>query len=137
MSKSLLRSFFLLPVIAGLLAVTSSFGHHSLPQPAEEYLRWYMSSQPLEGSELILNRMALVGLAGIVASTIGLIMFWSPARYIYIASLLFALSDQVVTLPILVTGWENFLDNVAQIAIGLNLGLMFSMPGRTHFESKR
>ena len=135
MSKSLLRILFLIPVIAGLLAATSFFGNHSLPQPAEEYLRWYMN-QPLEGAELILNRMALIGLVGMVASTIGLIMFWSPARYIYLVSLLLALSDQAVTLPVLISGWENFLDNVAQISIGLNLGLLFSMPGRTYFEPK-
>jgi hypothetical protein len=63
-------------------------------------------------------------------------MFWSPARYIYLVSLLLALSDQAVTLPVLISGWENFLDNVAQISIGLNLGLLFSMPGRTYFEPK-
>jgi hypothetical protein len=71
-----------------------------------------------------------------VGSTVGLLFFWSPARYFYLASLLLVLPDQVVTLPVLINGWENLLDNVAQITAGLNLGLTFSQPGSTYFASK-
>ena len=135
MNKPLLRALFLIPVIVGGLEALSIFGDRAMPQQAQDYLRWYLS-QPLKGSELVVNRLGMIGLFGIASSTLGLLFFWSPARYVYLASLLLVLPNEFVVVPTLITGWENFLDNVGQITIGLNLGLMFSQPGATYFLSK-
>jgi hypothetical protein len=79
-------------------------------------------------------RLALVGLVGMLVSTIGLLLFWSPARYVYIASIFCVLPDQFTALPTLITGWENLLDNFGQLSIGLNIGLVFAQPGRRYFR---
>lgn len=136
MSKSLLRVFFIIPLIAGLLAIFSTFGDRSLPPPAQEYFQWFIS-QPLVGVQWLSNRIALVGLVGVFTSTFGLLLFWSPSRYIYAGSVFLLLPDQFAALPTLVTGLENLLDNLAQIIIGLNIGLIFTSPGRSYFFQGR
>ena len=133
MSKLLLRIFFIIPALAELLMILSAFSDRSLPQPAQDYLQWFIN-QPLVGFPWLLNKLALVGMVGVFVSTVGLLLFYPAARYIYVVSVLLLLPEQFTALPTLVTGWENILDNLAQLVIGLNIGLIYSLPGRNYFK---
>jgi len=135
MNKALLRLFFLVPLVMMGIGVLGMFGDSlSAPQPVQDYMHWYLS-QPFSPIYWFLNKIAVLGLIGIGLSTFGLLFFWSPARYCYVASIIFALIGEVTDLPVLVVGWEGLIDNILKIAVGLNIGLMFYSPARTLFSS--
>lgn len=134
MNRATVRVLFLVPLVIAVLGTMSIFGDHSgWPQPAQIYLNWYRS-QPLSGTVLFLNRAALLGLLGLALSTVGLLFFWSPARYVYLASLVLVLFGEIPDIPILASGWENLLNAVGNIVVGTNVALMFAGPAVQYFR---
>ena len=133
MNRAILRIFFLIPMVCLALDAISVFGSHpTWPQPALDYLAWYRST-PLMGAAFVANRIAMVGFVGLIVSSIALVVFWSPARYIYVASLVLLLVGDYVDLPMLVGGWEIILDDLAKLFAGANVVLMFSGIGAQYF----
>ncbi|HEY6281558.1 MAG TPA: hypothetical protein VIW72_07200 [Burkholderiales bacterium] len=126
MNRAILRIFFLVPAAFLALDAISVFGSHpDWPQPALDYLAWYRST-PLMGAAFIANRIAMVGFVGLLVSSIALVVFWSPARYLYAASLVLILVGDYIDLPMLAGGWETILDDLAKLFAGANAVLMFS-----------
>ena len=135
MSRAQLRILFLLPVIFGVAGAFGFFGGQTAwPEPAQAYFQWYLN-QPLPPTGFFLNRAAAIGLLGLLLSTAGLLIFWSPARYIYLASLLLTFLGEVPDVPVLVGGWGKLLEVWAQTLIGVNLALIFFSPGKQYFSS--
>jgi len=133
MNRAILRIFFLVPVACLALDAISVFGSHpDWPQPALDYLAWYRST-PLMGAAFIANRIALIGFVGLLVSSIALVVFWSPARYLYAASWVLILVGDYVDLPMLAGGWETILDDLAKLFAGANVVLMFSSVGAQYF----
>ena len=137
MNRATLRVVFLVPIIVTFLGAMNIFGDHSgWPQPAEAYLNWYRS-QPLSGIELVLNRVSLLGLLGLALSTIGLLFFWSPARFAYIVSLVLILFGEAPIVPILAGGWEHLLNAIGNIVVGAVVVLVFTGPAAQYFHKRR
>src|SRR5207245_1876001 len=134
MSRNHLRVLFLLPVILGSIGAADILGiQPKWPPEAQAYVQWY-ASQPLTLTAFLLNRAAFAGLLALVASTIGLVFFWSPARYIYVAALLLTFLGEVTDIPTLVGGWTKLLEAVAQTLIGVNVALVFTPIGASQFH---
>ena len=85
------------------------------------------------GAALIANRIAMVGFVGLLVSSVALVFFWSPARYLYVASWILILVGDYVDLPMLAGGWETILDDLAKLFAGANVVLMFSSVGAQYF----
>jgi len=137
MRRNQLRVLFIVPIILGAIGAADIFGTHAgWPSEAQAYFQWYLS-QPLSATAFLVNRAAVAGLIGIVLSTIGLLCFWSPARYLYLAALLLSFSGEVTDVPVLVGGWVKLLEAIAQTLIGVNLALIFTAPGASHFHGSR
>lgn len=133
MNRAILRIFFLIPAVCLALDAISVFSSHpDWPQPALDYLAWYRST-PLFGAAFIANRIALIGFAGLLVSSLALVFFWSPARYIYVTSWVLILVGDYVDLPMLAGGWEIILDDLAKLFAGANVVLMFSGVGAQFF----
>jgi hypothetical protein len=136
MNKNLARFLFLFPLVAGFLGAFHMFGDRHLPPQAQQYFEWFVH-QPHSDVSFFFNRLAFAGLVGLALSTIGLLFFWKPAKYIYVLSLLLVLPDQAPAIPVLVTGFEHFLDNLVEIMVGLNIGLIFSQPVSSYFSRQK
>ena len=126
MSRNQLRLIFILPIVFLILGIVAfEMAPAKWPQPAQDYLQWNLS-QKLTPLYYFLNRAAVVGLLGLVASTVGLVLFWGPARYIYVASLLLTFGGDFGDLPVLVDGLAKVLESITQTLIGVNIALIFT-----------
>jgi len=134
MTKTAFRIIAIIPVITILLGGWAMLvgDRTGWPEPAMQYLTWYMSSPPTE-LEYWMPRLGMVGLIGIVVTSIGVILLWRPSRYLYAISALIAVIAEVPTTPVLVGMPEVMLDNIAKIFLGICLGLMFTQPVKGWF----
>ena len=137
MTRNHLRVLFILPLVLTVLGiVVIETAPEKWPQPAHDYLQWNLS-QKLAPVYYLLNRVAIVGLLGLAASTIGLMLFWAPARYIYVASLLLTLGGDLADIPLLIDGWAKVLESIAQTLIGVNIALIFTGESALQFRGVR
>jgi hypothetical protein len=137
MTRNQLRVLFILPLVLTVLGiVVIETAPEKWPQAARDYLQWNLS-QKLAPVYYLLNRAAIVGVLGLVASTIGLMLFWGPARYIYVASLLLTFGGDLADIPLLIDGWAKVLESIAQTLIGLNIALIFTGESARHFGGVR
>ena len=138
MTKLRFRIFILVPAISLLLGMWIILGREApnWPEPAMQYLAWYQGSAPT-AFEFWTPRIGLLAMLGVVASSVGVLLFWSPARYFYVAFALLAVIAEVPTTPVLVGMPDVFLDNVTKIFIGICLALMFSQPCAAWFTRDR
>ena len=116
-------------------AAFSLTDHSSWPQPALTYWTWY-KSQPVPLPFYVAYFVAIVALIGWGLTTLGLWLFWSPARYIYGAFFALNLLGDFTYFPTLAAGWERLLNDLAQLAIGAILALIFASPGRDFFRRR-
>ena len=135
MTKLYFRIIVLVPVVALLAAawVILFNGHPSWPEAAQQYVAWYRGSAPTV-FEYWSARLGLIGLLGITASSIGVILFWGPARYAYVAFAVLAVAAELPTTPVLVGLPDVPLDNLAKIFLGMSLALMFTNPCAAWFH---
>jgi hypothetical protein len=129
MTKLLFRIIVLTPAITLLLGMWVILGRANpdWPEPAMQYLAWYRGSSPT-AFEFWSARAGLLGLLGIMASSVGVLFFWSPARYSYVAFALLAVIAELPTTPVLVGLPDMILDNLTKIFLGICLALMFTQP---------
>lgn len=129
MTKLYFRLIVLVPVIALLAAAwfILVIGHPAWPEAAQQYVAWYQGSAPTT-FEYWSARLGLIGLLGIVASSIGVMALWGPARYAYVAFALLAVAAEIPTTPVLIGLPEVPLDNLAKIFLGASVALMFTEP---------
>jgi hypothetical protein len=136
-TRNQLRVLFIVPLVLTVLGILIiETAPQRWPQAARDYLQWNLS-QKLTPVYYLLNRAAIVGLLGLVASTIGLMLFWGPARYIYVASLLLTIGGDLADIPLLVDGWAKVLESTAQTLIGLNIALIFTGGSARQFGGVR
>jgi hypothetical protein len=134
MNRASLRIVFLLPAVIGCFIAIGMFGEHAdWPRPAQVYLDWY-TREPLLGTDLLFNRVALVGVLGLVLSTVGLLFYWSPARYAYLLSLVLSLFGEAPGVPVIAGGVVHLLDVVANIGAGAVIALVFFGPASHYFH---
>ena len=83
MTKALFRFVLLVPAIAIILGVWIMFfgDNSSWPDAARQYFEWYVA-QPLTPYEFWRSKIGLLGLLGTLVSTLGIVLFWSPAIYL-------------------------------------------------------
>jgi len=134
MTKLRFRIIVLIPAVTLLLAMWMIFGRANpdWPEPAIQYLVWYYGSSPTP-FEFWAAKAGLLGLLGILASSVGVFLFWSPARYSYLVFTLLAVIADLPTTPVLVGLPDVFLDNLIKIFLGICLALMFTQPCATWF----
>ena len=129
MNKNLFHLLLALPIVLiSLSLIRSGMVHYSWPDEAVAYLNWYRS-QPLSNTELLVIPIANGGLVLFVLSTIGLMMFWPPSRYLYVASIIMVFAGDAVSamgVPVVFGGWDALLDSLSSILVGINIGLVFS-----------
>ncbi len=134
MNRTVARLIFLLP----LLLVFVLFGWSLLddrstwPVAAQEYLYWFRS-QPAE-TALAFSSLGLLGVIALILSTIGLVLFWPPARYLYLVSAVLALMGDIPTIPILVSAPGYVLNQASTLALGVTVTVIFFGPANKFFE---
>ena len=129
MTRAAFRICVLIPVVTLVVSAWAILvrGHPHWPEAALQYVAWYQGSAPT-AFEYWSARAGLVGLLGLLASSTGVLLFWSPAHYAYLGSSLLAVVAELPTTPVLVGRRRVPLDNLAKIFLGVSLALMFTQP---------
>jgi len=138
MNRNIFRLLLLVPVSCLILSALEVFGNHeNWPIEALTYDEWFIN-QPLADTAYILNRIGIAALLLMLISTIGLLLFWSPSRYIYVLSIFVALLAESpifgnMDLPILIGKYQPILESVTGIASGMIIALLFTNPIKGYF----
>jgi hypothetical protein len=138
MTKLAFRIVVLAPFIATIVGawVISGAERADWPEPAVRYLAWYRSSAPTT-FEFWTARLGLVGLVGMLVSSIGVVLLMSWARYVYVLSVAAAIVAELHTTPVLVNFPDALLDNLSKLGAGLSIALMFTSPCADWFAGSK
>jgi hypothetical protein len=134
MNRTIARVIFLLPLllVCGVIAWSVLDDRAAWPVASQEYLFWYRAQLP--ETKLLFNGIGSLGLFVFVLSTIGLVLFWSPARYAYVVSVVLLIGGDIPAIPVLASGPGYFLNQVSTLALGLTLGMLFLDPVAQLFQ---
>jgi len=138
MTKLLFRIVVAIPIVATLLMwLIIGSDRTGWPEPALQYLAWYRSSE-LSAIEFWASRIGMLGIFGTLISSIGVFLFWSPARFVYAAAVSITLCMELhPTTPFLVGTPDAFFGDLVSICLGLVLALMFTQPCSGWFRRDR
>jgi hypothetical protein len=126
-TRNQLRILFALPVLLTFIVIAMfELGRATWPPESTAYFRWYIN-QPSSQLDFLMNRLGLVGLVGLFAASIGLMLFWSPARYVYVFALVLTFAGDFSSVPGLVGGWSKVIESIAQTLIGINIDWSFRL----------
>jgi hypothetical protein len=91
----------------------------------------------LTSKDLILLGVALVLLSLIVVSSIGLLVFWRPARLLYLVRIIAGIAIAPFAGPYVDAGWGDSLEGAAILVSGVILPLIYYPPLSQLFEQRR
>jgi hypothetical protein len=134
MTKMSFRVLVSIPAVVTIVAIALMLvrEHSDWPAPALQY-EAAVRLMPFTSAEKWITLLSIGSLLGAIASTVGLVLFWSPARYAYLLFVVCAVLVDIPLTPVLVGMPEAFLDNVAKFLFGLCLGLIFTEPCKSWF----
>lgn len=126
--KYIFRMFLLCPVLIliSFILISLNYPSEDWPNSALNYVEWWKTQSRSEMA-LVLNRVYLCAELALVLSTIGL-FFIKSIRYVYLVSVLILVVAEYQYLPILIGGWHPVLDNIANLFMGINCVLLFTVP---------
>ena len=132
--KTVFRVLVVGEIVLGVLSIlVYSFTQFTLPEPLRAYEE--MDSQTaVTARELILVALAALLLVLILISSIGLILFWRPARTLFAFTVIFGLLITPFFGPHVNTGWDTPLEEAASIITGIILALAYYSPLSVLFE---
>lgn len=138
MTKFYFRVVVAMPLVAVLLTMWIAFSgvRPDWPEPALQYVAWYQNSLPTP-FEYWIARLGMLGLVGLLISSLGVILLWSPARFLYVVSVVVAVVAEIPGTPVLIGMPEILLDNVAKIFLGVTIALIFTHPCAEWFTKSR
>lgn len=113
-------------VIFGVVSLYIMLASPELPDAAIRYYEW---QQGRAGNEIeyLVQGVALLVLLATLFSAVGLLFFVSMARYVFIFSVVFmAFHELLVSTPMLLTGFELFVDTVVSVLAGAIIVMSFS-----------
>ena len=136
MSTRTFRILVILDIVLALMAVVADFAFHgSLPAALQDYLK---AEQDAEFNNSPLTWIMILGALGVAAlgltSTIGLLLLWRPARFLY--TLTYALSWPLYLLvgPNVTTAPAHMLYDMSSFLAGVIWALIYFSPLKVHFQ---
>lgn len=113
-------------VAFGVVGVYILLAPPDLPGAAVRYYEWRQGNIAGE-TEILVQRVSLFVFLVMLFSVVGLLFFFSIARYALVLCVFFmAIRDYFVTVPMLLTGFELFIDTVISVLIGAITAMSFS-----------
>jgi hypothetical protein len=135
--KMFLRVLIVGEIVFGVLSlVVSAFTQVTLPEPLREYLE-LEAQAPITKRDLFLLAFGVLLLVMVLISSIGLFVFWRPARLLYLIATVFGVVITPLLGPAVRTGWDTPLEETASITAGAILALVYFSPLRVLFEKRR
>jgi len=113
-------------IIFSLFYFLSAYiSNSTLPAEANLYLDW-LSKQPMSPVEYMVYWISMVGYFSSILAAIGLIFAIKSSKYIFLISIVILLGGSLfVEIPLLITGYQNFIESVAALLAGMILAISF------------
>lgn len=123
----------LLFVVIAYVLLEIHFTEMDIPDMAVSYILWWRA-QPLNTLEGLALQYGTLTHALLLLSLVGVALLWSPARYLFTITMLFAIiREAFFSLPLVVVGRSVVLDNLIALLAGMLVFAMFFTPLRNSF----
>jgi hypothetical protein len=106
-----------------------------LPDPLRQHVEARMNNSELNSEVAVLLILSLAALALMVASVVGLWVFWRPARLLYTLFLLVFACAIAASGTIVQTALTSVLSFMYSVIAGVILGMIYFSPLRDLFEA--
>ena len=133
-SKGFLRILVVAEIVLGIISiVVSLLTESSLPEPLRAFLD-AESEAEITGREMILLAAAIPLIILLIVSSIGLFLFWRPARILYLITIVTGLLLTPFFGPYVDAGWGTTFQEAAIIVSGIILTLIYFSPLKDLYE---
>lgn len=136
-SKMLLRTLIVVEIVLGIIGGVVSFLTESV---LPESLRAYMdaaSETNVTGWEMIMFAAGIPLLIAALISSIGLFLFWRPARVLYLIAMIAGVLLTPVFGPFVDAGWGRAFEEAAGVVSGVILALVYFSPLKHLYEKRQ
>jgi hypothetical protein len=131
--RFLIVAEILLAIIGGVLTV---FTTSLLPEELQVYEQ-AVAEADYTAREWVLLGVGIALLVLVLISSIGLFVFWRPARLLYLMTLIVGVLLAPFYGPYVDAGWGTLFEEVAMIISGVILALIYYSPLRDLYERPR
>jgi hypothetical protein len=137
LSKRSLRILIIAQLVLIVLSIVVAFtSESSLPEPLRAY------EQARSDVDMTIRHWVLLGtgvllIVGLLVSSIGLMVFWRPARPLYLATNIAMIAWTPFAGPYVTAGWVQAIDGVSLITIGVVLALIYWSPLSDLYEKPK
>jgi hypothetical protein len=128
--RFLLVAEILLAITGGIVTV---FTESLLPDELQAYEQ-AVSEADVTTREWVLLGVGIVLLVFLLVSSIGLFVFWRPARLLYFCTVIGGLALTPFYGPYVDAGWGTLFQEMAMIVSGVILALIYCSPLRDLYE---
>jgi hypothetical protein len=109
----------------------------NLPEEAIRYNEWFSSHQ-MNNADIFGFICTVLADIFVIISIIGMFLYFSKARYLFIAALiLYLVSALLVPRPVLIDNIDSASTYISSIVAGVVLAMSFLSPIREKFETNR
>ncbi|HWN93509.1 MAG TPA: hypothetical protein VNT99_00630 [Methylomirabilota bacterium] len=135
--KTLLRFLIIANLaLAIMIIVVDLVSASSLPEPLRAYRQAELESG-ITGRDLVLLKLAIPLLIVMLLSNIGLLVFWRPARPLYLVTLVAGSAWTPFAGPYVASGWSQSLQDTSLIVMGVVLALIYWSPLKDLYEKPK
>jgi len=132
-NERIFRILVLADIILALSTIAAEFAFHStLPASLQKYVVTSFFEWDVTGPALFIFWLGIV--AATVVSWVGLLLYWWPARGIYVGSWIAMLVLILASGPSVLTAPGAVLDTLEHIVSGLVIAMMYFTDVKTLFE---
>lgn len=132
--KSRFRTLLVLTTSVSIAGgMVSLLGDSGLPSALQNYLHTRAHAAIPPQASLV---VALLGLLTAITATVGLFLFWKPARLLWLTLWAVGFLFTPFLGPTVELGWTTALDELSAALAGLIVGLCFCSPVKDLFEDR-
>jgi hypothetical protein len=133
-SKGFLRTLIVAELVLGITSVVVSlFTESMLPEPLRAFVE-AESEAEVTTHDMILLAAGIPLILLVLVSSIGLFVFWRPARILYVVTIVAGLLLTPFFGPYVDAGWGRVFEDAAVIVSGVILALIYLSPLKVLYE---
>jgi hypothetical protein len=133
-TKGLLRTLIVMEIVLGFTSVVVSFiTEPMLPEPLRAFVN-AESEEAITAYDMILLAFGIPLILLFLVSSIGLFLFWRPARILYVVTIVAGFVLTPIFGPYVDAGWGRIFEDAAVVVSGVILGLVYFTPLREMYD---
>jgi hypothetical protein len=120
-------------LLVALSVVVGILSEASLPEPLRVYEE-ARSAAEMSPRDWVVMGIGIPLIITMPVANIGLLLFWKPARPLYLATAIVSFLLTPFAGPYVTSGWEQAMDHASCLVAGLVLGLIYCSPLREVYD---